>query len=207
MELQCGKRFLSDSSTEDIDTPKKKCFAMSSTDEAPAWARDLQQEIRSMSENICVRMDRMEQSIETINCTVAGLQEKVYTANEEILNCQKTCQLLKSENCSLKNELTRIDQNLNEQVDRSLRNHLTFSGIVRKEDEKTWSDTEDILAKWLAAHTSLSKDDYVRDIVRCHRGPVSASNSPPLIHCQFTWNTADGLFKELGRHTTDGVRV
>ena len=180
------------------------------SDLPPAWAIALQQQIQDMNINICSRFDRIEENVGNINATVAGLQDKVQASDSAIVNCKSEMSRLENDNALLKGEVSVLAQRLDEQVDRSLREHLTIIGIPRQNTEKSWSDTEEVLVNWLDEHTDMSAEYLRSNIVRCHRGadPVSEYFVHPVINCRFSWKVADTIFRALGGgFETDSVKI
>ena len=153
------------------------------------------------------RMDKVEEEVGTLHATLTGIQSKLSKQDTAIVNNSNSSTNIRAENNLLREEVACLSDSLNEQIDINLRSHLSFVGIERKPDEKTWDDTTEVLARWLADHTDMTHEYISENIIRCHRGPNFSADLPPFVECGFTWKVADTIFKELGTVSTDGVMV
>jgi hypothetical protein len=174
--------------------------------EMPRWPKLILTELRELKSGMLKRIDGLEADVVNLCGTVEGLQVKVSDQDKAIVNNKNSCTLMLQQNRDLKEEVAGLTEQVNEQIDRSLRCHLTFVGLKRTPVEKSWADTSEFLSDWLASHTEMDSEYYRNNIVRCHRGPTT-NDKPPVIECQLSWSAADSVFRQLGSTKTDGVFV
>ena len=77
----------------------------------------------------------------------------------------------------------RLDIEVEDLKNRSLRKKLVFKNIKKQQSEKTWDDTKIVLANEISKNTQdFSKEEIIKNIERAHR--VTTANRNPSI-CYF----------------------
>ena len=161
------------------------------------------------------KVDSLEVAITSLKLDVAEQKERVEAIADKVEvnelgvgTLKAQVEDLQGENVKIKIELNRARELIDEQIDRSLRDQLTFYGVKRGEDERSWSDTTTVLCEWLAKNTDKTADYYDKNIDRCHRGAFNPEkHGPRPIHCKFRWRVAEEIRDSLGKKYTDGVRI
>ena len=87
--------------------------------------------------------------IEKINEGIERINEKIYEKDEKIKN---------------------LNNDISELTDRQMRSTLIIHGIPQSENKKSWDDTANTFASYLAANLGWEKQAVLEDIERIHRG-------------------------------------
>jgi len=187
MSTEAEKRNLSASSEE----PEAKRERLDDN-EPPAWARGL---IASV-EHIKNDANDIKQSVKELKMDMSKMKLEVEAMDVRLKRLE-----MKEEATEAKiEELTRENVALraaNEKLtDDSLRDSLSIHHIPRKVGGKeTWSDTKNILSKFLAENSDLTEEAWAAKISRAHRGKPTST----VIHCLFRdWEYAQEV-KEMFR--------
>ena len=200
---------------------KRSVHDTSLVDETITKVAYIEEETPSWAKAIIAQNNEILGAISSLNSTVSTLQAKVMENREDIdtlkadvsLNTEKfddlhdqTCER-DDEVQKLRGEVNSLRDELNNQIDRGLRDHLTFYGIQKNGVEKSWEDTTKVLATWLAEHTEHDYAYFDNAIERCHRGPRNSDKpGPPPIFCKMRWRVAEEIRRAL-RGVRDGVVV
>ena len=174
----------------------------------PGWVKSLFKKMDYVVEKV----DSLEVAITSLKLDVAEQKERVEAIADKVEvnelgvgTLKAQVEDLQGENVKIKIELNRARELIDEQIDRSLRDQLTFYGVKRGEDERSWSDTTTVLCEWLAKNTDKTADYYDKNIDRCHRGAFNPEkHGPRPIHW---WRVAEEIRDSLGKKYTDGVRI
>ena len=109
---------------------------------------------------------------------VAALEERVADGEVRTGGVEDDMRRVMMENAQLRGMYEKLGGDLDNQIDRGLRDHLVFYGISGH--EKTWELTALRLAGWLATNLpERTEEDYNKNIWRAHRGPVNAEKGGP----------------------------
>jgi hypothetical protein len=180
--------------------------------ETPPWDTIMQKLDRNSD-----KLDSVIDSVKKLQVDVAKQAEalvllsgRVDTNAEAIDGLQMTAEDAGNNYSELKQQIVNIQEQLDTQIDGSLRSHLTLFGLKKHSGgEREWDDTKSHLAKWLADHTDKGIEYYLDSIDRAHRGNDNPSrNGPPPVHVKFLrWSCANFVARQLGMKVTEGVRV
>ena len=113
---------------------------------------------------------------------------------------------LREENVNLRGMFVELRRDLDKQTDRSLRDHLVFYGVAGR--DKTWVETEDVLAESLAKNVGGNKEKYVTALTRTHRGAYNPGKPGPRpIFAKMDFNVAEEVRNKTKLTITQGVTV
>jgi hypothetical protein len=127
--MESGKRQLSTSCLQQGLDNKKICT--DSESEMPAWARIIIEEVRSLRVDISVRLEKLEAVVGNMEVTLSNTQTKLSRHDTEIKNNTDRILNFQASHQQQQHQINDLTFQLNEQIDRSLRTHLTFKGIPR----------------------------------------------------------------------------
>ena len=135
--------------------PKKKTSSQSSPSPSKPNAGD-----------DCHNCQKLIQTIEQLQQTVSEMNKRIQSLEAEVAK-SKT-----EDNSSLitVEDLRETNERVEERTNRQLRKTLVFRGIPEQEQEKSWKETENILAKRIADTLDIEIEDAATMIDRCHRG-------------------------------------
>ena len=97
-------------------------------------------------------MDTLENRIEESEIKQQESNIRIGSLEEEMQSLKIENAELRGENAELKGNYSKMRADLDDQIDRSLRDHVNFYGLSEPTPEKKWADTENRLARWLAEH-------------------------------------------------------
>ena len=148
----------------------------------PAWASVLMRKMDDMSNNIT----NIESEVRNVNTKfdnvmgrIEELEKKVEANDVRVITVEEEVEILKAENAEFRGMFAELRSDLDDQIDRGLRDHLAFYGV--KGTDKTWAQTEEVLVDLL--HKNLegdrSKASYAAAITRAHRGPYNPEKTGP----------------------------
>jgi hypothetical protein len=205
-----------DTSLEDQENSKAAKFE----DDAPAWAKALMAQsneilgvVSALSNSVAaleLKIDNNKEDIDMLKTEVALNTEKVEDLQDKNGDNDDVIDQLRGEVRELQNDIQELKAEVIGLTDGSLRDHLTFHGIPRvQQGEKTWENTTELLAKWLADNMDKGKDFayYDAHIERAHRGPRNPEKPGPApIFCKMWWRTAESIRHSL-RDKHNGVQI
>ena len=175
--------------------------------ETPPWV-----EILSKIDAVLAKQVSMESMLDTMKSDFNKLTVDVQKVSSDVRDLQNTVKEhddgLTSheemiENTKLRGMIASVKHNLDEQIDRGLRNHVTFTGLKRLPNEKTWDDTTSTLVTWLKEHVESTFE--LDAIERCHRGPRYGDQTPEIF-CRFTkWKDAEKVRDAMRGKAINGV--
>ena len=136
--------------------------------EMPAWAATLLASMQAVTAETSATNKRIDSLVAKVN----ELEVKVGDGEERMANIEERLQRVELENATLRGEQARCREDLDKEIDGSLRDHLVFYGIPGS--EKKWEDTAQKLAGWLEANVGgHTRDEFDMAIIRAHRGPYN----------------------------------
>ena len=74
--------------------------------------------------------------------------------------------------------ISQLVEQVEDQINKNTCTTLVIRGIKHMNTEKTWNDTENVLANILCGYFGWNKDQFVHDTNRVHRGTYKDPNSP-----------------------------
>ena len=103
---------------------------------------------------------------ERLNFITASINEQneIVTEHTESLNILQT-------------RITELENSLDEQINRSMRNNIIMKGITEEKGE-AWAQTKDLVSNIISRHLNLDKNMVYHGIERAHRGGNLTSNKP-----------------------------
>jgi hypothetical protein len=186
------KRPLSASSIEEsVDKRVRMNSDGAEETDMPSWARTILAEVTAVRNNtnaIMITVDDMKREIRGVKSDVGDLEARLIALEVKLEKSDKKIADLEKEKEEAKGEIAKL-------TDDSMRDTLTIHKIPRKIGKETWTDTEKILAQFLADNSNRSMADWLAKIVRAHRGKPTST----VIHCLFAdWRDSQEV-KELFR--------
>ena len=161
----------------------------------------IQQNHKELTETLNKKFDLLNTWLTKVEST-ANLALETATKNANLLEEQNRTE--EFQNKKLEEKISHqtkcietLENQLNEQTDRSLRTTLIFRGIPQKEDEKSWSNTTTTLANTL---NKICPNDNVEEIIdtieRAHRAKKSENTgknntSRPIIAKFSNWKFSE----------------
>jgi len=128
------------------------------------------EELLASNRDVAAKVDKMYEKLEGLDRKVEAVVEGQRVADKKIAALEMEVVTLKQENRTLKGNYELMRHDLDDQIDRSLRDHINFFGLTEITPEKTWAHTESRLAGWLAEHTEKDAA-YYKDAI----GPTEAT--------------------------------
>ena len=127
-------------------------------------------------DGIATRISVAEKKLENCEVKTNTNTEDIKANNEDILANKETNDNLKTLLASLQKENETLANDLDDQIDRQMRETLMIDGVPG--NERAWCDTKRHLAQYLSDIkdemndnvTSASYQDIYSEIVRAHRG-------------------------------------
>ena len=109
---------------------------------------------------------------------------------------------LRLEEYSRKTE--QLEELVDDQINQNARSIVIIRGVkFNLRNEKSWNDTENVLATTLCTQFGWNKNQFPHDIERAHRGNYKNPNSP--IYAKFlSWKVAQGILESIIKANTEG---
>ena len=113
----------------------------------------------------------------------------------ELLEEESKITNLRLEEYSRKTE--QLEELVDDQVNRNARSTLIIRGVkFNLQNEKSWNDTENVLATTLYIQFGWNKDQFAHGIERAHHGNYKNPNSP--IYAKFlSWKVGQGVLEYI----------
>ena len=101
-------------------------------------------------------------------------------------------------------KIEQLEELAGDQINLNSRSTLTIRGAkFNIRNEKSWNDTENVLATTLCTQFGWNKDQFAYDIERAHRGNDKNPNSP--IYAKFlSWKVAQGVLESIIKAKREG---
>ena len=92
-------------------------------------------------------------------------------------------------------KIEQLEELADDQINRNARSTLIIRGVkFNLRNEKSWNDTENVLATTLCTQFGWNKNQFPHDIERAHRGNYKNPNSP--IYAKFlSWKVGQGVLE------------
>ena len=157
-------------------------------------------------------MQELKKGQDKTNNTLASLVTKVEGLEERVAEGETTQGLLvddvtrlKLENATLRGMVHTMRADLDQQIDRDLRDHLIFYGVSGT--DKTWEETALRLGDWLATNIGVkTRDQYDQNIWRAHRGPYNPEKGGVRpIFAKISYRYAEFIHNKLKINPINGV--
>ena len=130
--------------------------------------------LESIKELLKTQKQEIVQEISTsLNLELTNIKERI-TTNENAHNSNTT------EIKQLKEKVKTLEDKLDDQKNRSLRNTLIVRGIKESDTEKNWNQTTQIISDILGYHLNIQQRDVINMIERCHRGNKKEDKIRPI---------------------------
>ena len=126
-------------------------------------------ESKTLAENNANRLEQLEEESKITNLRLEGYSRKT----------------------------DQLEELVGDQINRNARSTLIIRGVkFNLHNEKSWNDTENILATTLCIQFGWNKNQFAHDIERAHRGNYKNPNSP--IYAKFlSWKVAQGVLESI----------
>ena len=101
-------------------------------------------------------------------------------------------------------KIEQLEELVDDQINRNARSTLIIRGVkFNLRNEKSWNDTENVLATTLCTQFGWNKGQFAQDIERAHRGNYKNPNSP--IYAKFlSWKVAQGVLESIIKANREG---
>ena len=101
-------------------------------------------------------------------------------------------------------KIEQLEELADDQINRNARSTLIIRGVkFNLRNEKSWNDTENVLATTLCTQFGWNKDQFAHNIERAHRRNYKNPNSP--IHAKFlSCKVAQGVLKSIIKANREG---
>ena len=180
--------------------------------DVPSWAAVVIAEMRELKTVVAGLQTEVRGAIDRydgLQNKVEELELKVEEGKTRQASLEAEVEELKDENRELRGLFTQLRLDLDEQTDRSLRDHINFFNLKEVGEEKKWTDTMPVLAKWLADNVGEGTVEYYdKAIVRAHRGFRAPGKSGPRpIYAKMDYRVAEQIRQVLKFEKKDGVVV
>ena len=174
-------------------------------------------ECEKINDNITAlshRITALEDDVQKTQDNILALENEV-TINKNNMNIQTTEM---GNDVRLLNVLVKeLENQVEDQTNRNMRNTLIIKGIREDPTEKNWDDATNALVSHLTSIFDWDPDSLNADIERCHRGRKEAvemrndnkRNQPRPIFVKFhSWKTAEQIRRRIiGAHKQKKTRI
>ena len=133
-------------------------------------------ESKTLAENNANRLEQLEEESKITNLRLEGYSRKA----------------------------DQLEELVGDQINRNARSTLIIRGVkFNLQNEKSWNDTENVLATTLYIQFGWNKDQFAHGIERAHHGNYKNPNSP--IYAKFlSWKVAQGILESIIKANTEG---
>ena len=175
-----------------------------------------QQHLCPMETMNCDSCKRLTETLNKLIDKVTMLEKKIDEQNAKIAaqNLQITEKTVLAEapvpnqtdRTQLEERLTAIEERIEERTNRQMRQTLVFRGIKEEVSEKTWSDTDSLLADTLGTALDI---DATNMINRCHRtgNPdyyAGVGRARPIAAAMHSWKDCERIIEHFRK---DGSNI
>ena len=87
-------------------------------------------------------------------------------------------QLFKKKIAEQAKKIHELEENIEDQVNRTSRDTLVIRGIKKENQKKKWNNTSHVLSSSLCGLFGWNPNQFLSDIERAHRGDYKNPNSP-----------------------------
>ena len=185
-------RKINDTSFEEGEAGASKVQRFEEAADSPPWALLLQKmdEVKEETRATNERVDALARK-------VAVLEEKAVEGEEKMEDLQEQVTRLTMENATLQGKYDKLREDLDDQIDRGMRENIIFYGVAGT--ERKWDDTCEVLAKWLYTNVGgKTQKEFDDAIQRAHRGPYNSSKAGPRpIFAKINFRTAEVIRNKL----------
>ena len=135
-----------------------------------------------------------------------ALEERVEMGEAKQSSLEMELAEVKLENQELRSKFLDVRGDLDEQIDRGLRDHLTFYGLTGS--DKKWGETAERLAGWLSVNLGGSVAEWDNAIYRAHRGPYNPDKPGPRpIFCHMNDRKVQQIKDKMKFQAINGVSI
>lgn len=104
--------------------------------------------------------------------------------------------------------LDAIEERIEERTNRQMRKTLVFRGIKESAQEKTWEQTDKLLASTIGKALDVNDDDAAAMIDRCHRGGNKTfyqreGRTRPVYAAMMCWKDCEEIIKRFRTNSTN----
>ena len=195
-----GARKVADTSME--EGPEVAAKSQKLETEAP-W-EELIREMKETRAEVRTAMLKFEQLTEKVEEQEIQIAEG--KTRQEALELE--VEELKMENMELRGKYSELRADLDDQIDRGMRENVNFYGIKQPAWERKPEDTIKVLCDWLAGKMGKEASYFDAAITRGHRGPKNPEkNGPRPIFCKMRYRVAEEVRDKLRYKDNGGVWV
>ena len=153
-------------------------------------------EIATVNENMNKQFDELTQRLQEMNRKVSETTKLAEDNKRQIDYLVQERDSLSTKVEGQDRRISQLEEQIEDQINRNTRSTLVIRGIKHKNTEKTWNDTEDVLASTLCGYFGWNKDQFIHDTNTDHRGTYKNSNSP--IYVKFiSWKVAQSVMTSI----------
>ena len=153
-------------------------------------------EIATVNENMNKQFDELTQRLQELNRKVSETTKLAEDNKRQIDYLVQERDSLSTKVEGQDRRISQLEEQIEDQINRNTRSTLVIRGIKHKNTEKTWNDTENVLANTLCSYFGWNKDQLIHDTDRGHRGTYKNSNSP--IYVKFmSWKVTQSVMTSI----------
>ena len=170
---------------------------------------------KSDSDDVCSNCETLAKTVTTLTESVNKLLDRVQSLESALETALSkidqstsvpTEQDVLSHSAVLK-RVEMLEERLEERTNRQLRKTLVIRDLQQHEHERTWQDTEKVLAKEIASILSVEQGVAVGMIDRCHRGGNpeyyrKSNKVRPIFAAMHDWKTCEEIIQQARRKRT-----
>lgn len=170
------KRHLSSSSSVEVSV-EKAARPDSMDNSPPDWAKQLIADCEITKNNT----NHLVMEIHEIKINLQNLENRVDDVVHRCATLESSAEARDVKLASAEEKIRLLERAMDEQVDRGLRNTISFFNIPITKERESWDETTAVLANFLGRLPDLPGDaaDWLPRIERAHRG------RSPVIHVVF----------------------
>ena len=193
-------RKFDDTSFEEGDDSATKLQKLEEATDAPPWAQLLLRKMDKMEEvmeEVKTETRQYHERVDALTTKVAVLEVKEVEGEEKRADLQEQVTRLQMENANLRGNQEKLREDLDDQIDRGMRENIIFYGIPGT--ERKWEETCVVLAGWLQKNVGgKTQEGFDDTIQRAHRGPFNSSKPGPRpIFAKINFRTAEMIRNKL----------
>ena len=154
--------------------------------------------IGSFKQYVANQINEIKNSIEEIHVTVNSNKTEIDQNKTDLSQHKHEIEALKTQNKELNAKLCKMNDNLEDSQNRTMRETLVFTNVPEEKNE-TWDKTTQILiSKLKIIDPTLAPEDIEQDIDRAHRGGKPRQDKPRPIFVKFSsWKKNSEYYKRI----------
>ena len=143
------------------------------------------------------KFDQLNNILNEIDTWVNETKTLAENNTNRLEQLEEECQFANLRLEEYSRKIEQLEELVDDQINRNARSSLIIRGVkFNLRNEKSWNDTENVLATSLCTQLGWNKDQFAHDIERAHRRNYKNPNS--LIYAKLlSWKVAQGLLESI----------